>query len=164
MAALTSMNFVASSVRTPVVMRAHTARILSLGQNLAGGASSSSLESASYGAAGAGYESSAVSNGLAGAAGSYESSSFSTSGELSGGLAVAETADANQSSFESSSSVTQVQQYAIDAQGLFRDPDPQIIRRPATGGVQTYTQNIKIRFLQPPPIPPPGVCHIEFIA
>ena len=134
-----------------------------LGQNLAGGASSSSVESASYGAAEAGYESSAISSGLAGAAGSYESSSYSTSGELGGGasLAVAGSAGVNQSSFESSSSITQVQQYATDAQGLFRDPDPQIIRRPAAGGVQTYTQNIKVRFLQPPPIPPPGVSHID---
>ncbi|CAF4719174.1 unnamed protein product, partial [Rotaria magnacalcarata] len=59
------------------------------------------------------------------------------------------------------SSQTVVQKYATDAQGLFQDPNPQIIRRPATGGVQTYTQNIKVRFLQPPPIPPPGVSEIS---
>lgn len=40
---------------------------------------------------------------------------------------------------------------------LFIDPNPQIIRRPAKEGVQTYTQNVRIRFLQPPPLPPPGV-------
>jgi hypothetical protein len=61
------------------------------------------------------------------------------------------------SSFEAVSSSTQVQQYATDAQGLFIDQNPQIIRRAAIGGVQTYTQNIKVRFLQPPPVPPPGV-------
>ncbi|CAF4740668.1 unnamed protein product, partial [Rotaria magnacalcarata] len=31
----------------------------------------------------------------------------------------------------------------------------------AAGGVQTYTQNIKVRFLQPPPIPPPGPLIIK---
>jgi hypothetical protein len=45
--------------------------------------------------------------------------------------------------------------------GLYFDANPQIIRRQAAGGVQTYTQNIKVRFLQPPPIPPPGVSHIS---
>ncbi|CAF4616628.1 unnamed protein product, partial [Rotaria sp. Silwood2] len=46
--------------------------------------------------------------------------------------------------------------YATDAQGLFQDPNPQIIRRPAPTGVQTYTQHVQVRFLQPPPVPPPG--------
>lgn len=45
----------------------------------------------------------------------------------------------------------------INATPLFHDPNPQIIRRPARAGVLTYTQNIQIRFLQPPPLPPPGV-------
>ncbi|CAF4900058.1 unnamed protein product, partial [Rotaria sp. Silwood2] len=36
-----------------------------------------------------------------------------------------------------SSALSQVH-YATDAQGLFQDPSPQIIRRPAPGGVQTY--------------------------
>ena len=157
------------------------------GQNLGGGAggagaSSSSFEAASYGggaglaAGGAGsyesssYESSSSGAGLAGGldasfaagagaggAGSYESSSFSSSAGYGGDAAVVNAGAAGASSFESSSSTTQVQQYATDAQGLFQDPNPQIIRRAATGAVQTYTQNIKVRFLQPPPIPPPGV-------
>ncbi len=63
------------------------------------------------------------------------------------------------SSYESSSSTTQVEQYTTDAQGLFKDPNPQIIRRAAVGGVQVYTQNIRVRFLQPPPVPPPGVSN-----
>ncbi|CAF1282368.1 unnamed protein product [Rotaria sp. Silwood1] len=45
--------------------------------------------------------------------------------------------------------------------GLFFDTNPQIIRRPAPGGVQTYTQNIQVRFLQPPPVPPPGPLIIK---
>jgi len=51
---------------------------------------------------------------------------------------------------------TAVQHYETDAQGLFRDHNPQVIRRPAPGGGVTYTQNIRVRFLQPPPVPPHG--------
>ena len=61
------------------------------------------------------------------------------------------------SSFETGGTQRQAQDYATSAQGLYQDPNPQIIRRPAQGGHVTYTQNIKIRFLQPPAIPPPGV-------
>jgi len=62
----------------------------------------------------------------------------------------------------SSSSSSAVQTYATDAQGLFQDSNPQIIRRPApNGGQVTYTQNIRVRFLQPPPIPPPGPLIIK---
>ena len=35
-----------------------------------------------------------------------------------------------------------------------RDGEPLPVR--TVGGVQTYSQNIKVRFLQPPPVPPPG--------
>ena len=113
------------------------------------GGASSYESSASYGAGaglvGAGY----------GGASSYESSASygAGAGALVGG---ASSYDAASSQF---SSQTAVQQYATDAQGLFIDQNPQIIRRPAAGGVQTYTQNIKVRFLQPPPVPPPGVSN-----
>jgi hypothetical protein len=41
---------------------------------------------------------------------------------------------------------------------LFQDPNPpRLIRRPAAQGPLTYRQNVSVRFLQPPPIPPPGV-------
>jgi hypothetical protein len=41
---------------------------------------------------------------------------------------------------------------------LYQDPHPpQIIRRPPAQGPITYKQNIAVRFLQPPPVPPPGV-------
>ncbi|CAF4281707.1 unnamed protein product, partial [Adineta steineri] len=56
---------------------------------------------------------------------------------------------------------TSVQRYATDSRGLFQDSNPQIIRRPAPGGPLTYTQNIRVRFLQPPPIPPPGPLIIK---
>ncbi len=44
---------------------------------------------------------------------------------------------------------------------LFQDPNPpQIIRRPPAQGPVTYQQNVSVRFLQPPPVPPPGVSYI----
>jgi hypothetical protein len=46
--------------------------------------------------------------------------------------------------------------------GIFNDPNPQIVRRPAAGGPVTYQQKILVRFLQPPAIPPPGVIKQMF--
>ncbi len=63
------------------------------------------------------------------------------------------------SSFEGQSSSST--NYATDAQGLFKDPNPEVIRRPAPGGAQTYTQRVVVRFLQPPPVPPPGVSILK---
>ena len=127
----------------------------------AGAAGASSYESASFGAGGAGfesaaYESSASSSALAGAAGASgaEFNAFTTQAGFAGDSTNIVT---GATTVENVTTTTQVQQYATDAQGLFKDPNPQIIRRAATGGVQTYTQNIKVRFLQPPPVPPPGV-------
>ncbi|CAF3357923.1 unnamed protein product [Rotaria socialis] len=51
--------------------------------------------------------------------------------------------------------------YATDTQGFFKDPNPEIVRRPAPGGPQTYTQRILVRFLQPPAVPPPGPLIIK---
>ncbi|UJR33197.1 hypothetical protein I4U23_020652 [Adineta vaga] len=146
-----------------------------LGQNIGAGAGGSSYEASSFessssggyggGAAAAGYDASFGAGGLAAGSSSYESSSasFSSGGGYGAeaGYAAGAAVGVGGQSFESSSSSTQVQQYATDAQGLFQDPNPQIIRRPAVGGVQTYTQNIKVRFLQPPPIPPPGPLIIK---
>ncbi|CAF4568077.1 unnamed protein product [Rotaria sp. Silwood1] len=56
---------------------------------------------------------------------------------------------------------TGYQRYATDARGLYQDPNPQIIRRPAPGGGLTYAQRIRLRFLQPPPVPPPGPLIIK---
>ena len=103
--------------------------------------------------------------GGAGASG-YESASFSSSAGFGGDAAFVSGGAVNVggAAYESASSSTQVQQYATDAQGLFIDRNPQIIRRAAAGGVQTYTQNIRIRFLQPPPVPPPGVSYFDHIS
>ncbi|CAF0986507.1 unnamed protein product [Rotaria magnacalcarata] len=104
---------------------------------------------------------------------SYEQSSYSSSagGGVAGGFDATATTEADatnavaeassSSTFEATSSQQQIQQYATSAQGLFQDPNPQIIRRPAQTGQITYTQNVKIRFLQPPPIPPPGPLIIK---
>ncbi|CAF1589384.1 unnamed protein product, partial [Adineta steineri] len=114
--------------------------------------SGGALGGASYGASyqgesglagGAGYGAA----GLAGSSG-YEAASF-------GGSAGFGAAGYGASSSESVNT-TSVQRYATDSRGLFQDSNPQIIRRPAPGGPLTYTQNIRVRFLQPPPIPPPG--------
>ncbi len=88
-------------------------------------------------------------------AGGVEASSSSALG-LTG-----EAAGASSSTFESNGSQQQIQgEGRASAQNLYQDPNPQIIRRPAQGGPVTYTQNVKIRFLQPPAIPPPGVISL----
>ena len=51
--------------------------------------------------------------------------------------------------------------HATDAQNLYRDSNPEVIRRPALEGAQTYTQRVLLRFLQPPAIPSPGVCILK---
>jgi hypothetical protein len=154
-----------------------------LQQNNAGvgnGYSSSSYESSTTGLLGGGSYGGGASYGAGadlsltgGVAGSYESSSYSANSNgygaagLAGGAeygAVGLVGGGGSYGVSSSESVTTsaVQTYATDAQGLFKDSNPQIIRRPAPGGVQTYTQNIRVRFLQPPPIPPPGVSVLFF--
>jgi hypothetical protein len=114
-----------------------------------------------YGGAGYGSKSSY------GASSSYRSSVGNIGGDLAGGGAAynfagadgfsSSDAGAANLSLVSSNASGNVQQYETDAQGLFKDNNPQIVRRPAPNGPVTYTQNIKVRFLQPPAVPPPGV-------
>ena len=145
----------------------------------AGGSYESSSYSSTGGAGGAGYGVEAGLSGLAGGS-SYESSSYSSGAGFDAAAAGGAGAGFQASSFESSSSsggagfeggaISQAAGYTSETNaawsrygadvrgaGLYIDSNPQIIRRQAPGGVQTYTQNIKVRFLQPPPIPPPGV-------
>jgi hypothetical protein len=112
-----------------------------------GGASSEYYSSSSYSGFGAdaqagsaGLELSSEQQGISGAA-------------LAGGVGYSSSSVEQQSS----SSTT----YATDAQGLFKDPNPQVVRRPAVGGAKIYTQRILVRFLQPPPVPPPGVSILK---
>lgn len=69
-------------------------------------------------------------------------------------------ADATYATSSAASQVSSVQQYETDADGNFKDSNPQIIRRPSRNGPMTYKQNIQVRFLRPPAVPPPGVKYI----
>jgi len=104
-----------------------------------------------------GYESSAVYGSGAYGSGAYGSGAYGSGaygygaglglGLVGGGAQVV----------DSSFATTAVgQTYAADAQGNYIDSNPTIIRRPNAAGVQTYTQNVAVRFLQPPPVPPHG--------
>lgn len=108
-----------------------------------GGAGSEYYSSSTYGGVGGGFQGSSSGYGA-----SFEQQGVS-------GASLAGNASYNFSSSEQQASGATV--YATDAQGLFKDPNPQVIRRPAAGGVQTFTQRVVVRFLQPPPVPPPGV-------
>ncbi|CAF4085193.1 unnamed protein product [Rotaria sordida] len=134
----------------------------SLGDDTGIAAGTSSFESAAWQSSAAaadldtGYdESYAVGDSLAESTGSYES--FSRSAGLADDADLA----ASGVAFDSSATAARQVHYATDAQGLFQDQNPHIIRRPAPGGVQTYTQHVKVRFLQPPPVPPPGPLIIK---
>ena len=134
-----------------------------------GGYGASAFRSSTYDASATGGGGFGADLGYAGAGygtSSYESSSFRSSvGSLGGdmtNLNVAGTAglsstDATSASLSSASQSSSIQHYETDAQGNFKDSNPQIVRRPAPNGPVTYTQNIKVRFLQPPAVPPPGV-------
>ncbi|CAF1153121.1 unnamed protein product [Rotaria sp. Silwood1] len=119
----------------------------------AGYSSESGFESAGGFAAGG-----LVAGGLAAGGGSFaidgadSAYAAAASGELvqGGGVAL------------ESSSLEQTTQYA-SAGGLYNDPNPQIIRRPAATGPIIYKQNVLVRFLQPPPVPPPGPLIIKEI-
>jgi len=45
--------------------------------------------------------------------------------------------------------------YQTDARGLYQDPNPRVETRVNPNPGPTYAQNIRIRFLQPPPLRPP---------
>jgi hypothetical protein len=110
----------------------------------------SSSSSASYGGFGGGSDQQGYSDASFVNGGASEQQGYSNASLVSGG-------GYGTNSFEQQSS-SLTTNYATDAQGLYQDPNPQIIRRPAQGGGQTFTQRVVVRFLQPPPVPPPGVC------
>jgi hypothetical protein len=116
---------------------------------------------ASYGGSlgyGGGYDASySVGSGLVG--GGYDASYYGSAGYGGAGYASAGYAgDASLylggGAYDSSLATSSV--YATNAQGLYQDPNPTIIHRANPSGVQTYQQNVQVRFLQPPPLPPPG--------
>ncbi|CAF3678621.1 unnamed protein product [Rotaria sp. Silwood1] len=92
----------------------------------------------------------------------YQSSAYNSSGYgVDAGLI-----DSGLSSYESSAGYGAggsyaAQTYPTDAQGLYLDPNPLIIRRQIALGAQPYKQNVTVRYLQPPPVPPPGPLIIK---
>lgn len=96
---------------------------------------------------------------------SSASSSFADVGntvgqDLSSGAFLSDagaSAGLSSSNFASSATTTT---YATDAQGLFKDPNPQVIRRANPEAARSYIQRVVVKFLQPPPVPPPGVKQI----
>jgi hypothetical protein len=133
---------------------------------LAGGYNESSSSFSSGGAGyGAGNSGSDLGFGAGGSAGygASGSSGYEASSSVGYGAGGAAGYGVSGGEYSSSSQSSSVQSYATDSQGLFQDNNPQIIRRPAPGGQVTYTQNIRVRFLQPPPIPPPGVSISLFL-
>jgi len=96
--------------------------------------------------AGQGYEAS-VENAFESISGINTSYAAATaSSELTGGTPIQTSSEQQTSEYLSQT-----------ANGVYNDPNPQIIRRPATVGPLIYQQKVFVRFLQPPPIPPPGV-------
>jgi hypothetical protein len=137
-----------------------------LGVGGGGGYRASSFESSSYDASGTGgglerdvtYAGAGYGDAGYGSS-AYESSYRSSVGNI-GGAARVSNNDAASANYSSASRSSSVQQYETDAQGHYKDSNPQFVRRPAQGGPVTYTQNIKVRFLQPPAVPPPGVSSL----
>lgn len=84
-------------------------------------------------------------------------SQFSTSG-FNGNTAAAASGASSSMEFTGQAAGTA---YATDAQGVFQDPNPQVIKRAALGGPQVFTQRVMVRFLQPPPVPAPGPLIIK---
>ena len=122
-----------------------------------GGAASGAYLGASDNLAGAGgeyYSSSSSSSSYGGAGNSGFEAGYEQQGAAGGSLAT--------NGFVQQSSSAATTTYATDAQGLFQDPNPEVIRRPATEGTRSYVQRVVVRFLQPPPVPPPGVTSTGF--
>ena len=59
-------------------------------------------------------------------------------------------------------SLEETNRYLETAVHLFKDSNPQIIRRTMVESPTTYEQRIRVRYLQPPEVPPPGVMKHMF--
>lgn len=103
--------------------------------------------------------------GLSGYEGGSQNTYESNSGFNSTFATAAGTSEQNSAATIQTGSIQQTNQYLSQTgTNLFNDPNPQIVRRAATEGPVTYQQKILVRFLQPPPVPPPGVIDgISFV-
>jgi len=93
-----------------------------------------------------------ASSGFGGAAGA---GGFGGAGSAGGFVSGGSASSASRADIAAAMARCNVPQYATDANGYFRDPNPRIETRAGTGEAPTYQQNIRIRFHQPPPLPPP---------
>ena len=143
-------NFGSSSYESSSSSFSSTGGVDSFG---AGGFSAGGAEGFSVGGA--------VGAGGFGGASSFESSSFESSSSSSGGVDLAAVSQAAGYTAQTNAAWSKYGA-EVRAPGLYVDANPQIITRQAPGGVQTYTQNIRVRFLQPPAVPPPGVSYSLF--
>ena len=100
--------------------------------------------------------------GLSGYAGS-SGNGFGSSTGFHTSYAAAEASEQSSAATIQTNSSQQTNEYLSRTEtNLFNDPNPQIVRRAATEAPVTYQQKILVRFLQPPPIPPPGVIERIF--
>ncbi|CAF0714167.1 unnamed protein product [Adineta steineri] len=91
-------------------------------------------------------------------------SGFSTSNSAAAAAAAAALRERTSSTTVQTNNAQETNEYlSRSANGVYNDPNPEIIRRAATEGPLTYQQKILIRFLQPPPVPPPGPLIIKEI-
>ena len=112
---------------------------------------------------GGGYYSSASSsasfaetaNGFQASSSDFDAAAYGQSSATNSAFVNASDSSSNNLGQQSTSTLTT--SYPTDAQGIYQDPNPQIIRRPAVEGSKRYVQRVIVKFLQPPPLPPPGV-------
>ena len=53
-------------------------------------------------------------------------------------------------------------EYIEKSVNVYKDPNPQVIRRTVTEGSVAREQRVLIRYLEPPEVPPPGVMKQMF--
>jgi hypothetical protein len=68
----------------------------------------------------------------------------------------------NEKTVVQTNSIEETNRYLETAVGVYRDPNPQIIRRTLAETPVTYEQKVMVRYLQPPEVPEPGVMKQKF--
>jgi hypothetical protein len=68
----------------------------------------------------------------------------------------------NEKAVVQTNSIEETNRYLETAVGVYKDPNPQIIRRTIAEAPVTYDQKVLVRYLQPPEVPAPGVMKQMF--